>query len=198
MAHAYYLENALRPYLREEPLNWLVSKLERVDFDGIAVRGMSGITIGSMLADRMKKELILVRKDEDNLNHSPQRVEMANSVKSYIIVDDLTGSGTTVGTIHAKLKAQGLVCRGIYLYRERVAHIENTMGLDIYHQVLPLYKEPENARQDSERYLRQDSVEPGEWQPVGGPIPTTAQLYAARPNIYAANGPLDASLAPPF
>jgi orotate phosphoribosyltransferase len=72
-------------------------------FDSIAFRGMSGALCAPTLAVRMKKNLIMVRKEGDK-NHSGSLVEGFSNSKRYIIVDDFIDSGNTVCEIVKAVK----------------------------------------------------------------------------------------------
>lgn len=65
-------------------------------FDSIAVQGLSGVTVGSIVAYRMRKRLIIVRKDETK-SHREVMVEGLPSPEPfrYIFLDDFTCTGDT-------------------------------------------------------------------------------------------------------
>lgn len=63
-------------------------------WDTIAVRGVSGLLIGPVLAHLMRKELIVIRKPEDD-TASRSKIEGHVTACSYVIVDDLICSGST-------------------------------------------------------------------------------------------------------
>lgn len=67
-------------------------------FDAIAVRGVSGLLSGPILALALNKGLIVVRKDKEP-RHSHNMVEGDKSAAKYVIVDDLIDSGETVKEI---------------------------------------------------------------------------------------------------
>ncbi len=93
----------------------------RDHFDAIAVRGVSGLVIGSILADRLGKHLLVVRRQSDikavgigwkddtareqytQACHSKMLVEGPldwTPLARYIVVDDFTSSGNTLKWIH--------------------------------------------------------------------------------------------------
>lgn len=80
--------------------------LRGLDFDAIAFMGTSGALVAPMLAAKMKKGLILVRKGgpRSNGSHSASVVEGALDSKRYVIVDDFICSGRTVKSIVSKLE----------------------------------------------------------------------------------------------
>ncbi len=68
-------------------------------FDAVAYSGHSGALVAPLIAGLMSKDLILVRKSDDD-SHSDNSVEASRrGVKSYIIVDDFMSSGRTVERI---------------------------------------------------------------------------------------------------
>lgn len=86
-------------------------------FDAIVCQGVSGIAFGARLADRLRKNLIVVRKPDEK-SHSPRRVENAHSAPfTFIFVDDFPDSGSTtmrvLGAMSAKTEGR---CVGIWFY----------------------------------------------------------------------------------
>lgn len=89
-------------------------------FDAIAFRGMSGAMVAPVVAARLNKTLIMVRKDGDG-SHSPQRVEGDCEAARYIILDDLISRGDTVRTIQKTIHDKfnpAAVCVGIALWHD--------------------------------------------------------------------------------
>jgi adenine/guanine phosphoribosyltransferase-like PRPP-binding protein len=78
-----------------------IEVLDKKKFDSIAFRGMSGALIAPIVANRMNKELILVRKDTDSGSgsHADQLVEGNSGSKRYVILDDFISSGLTTKEI---------------------------------------------------------------------------------------------------
>lgn len=118
--HAHYLQRSIEAESRKDSIERGKSFLKTKgikDCDTIAVRGVSGITIGSVVAYLRKKGLAVVRKDLAN-NHSGNRVESPDDVSKYVIVDDFVSSGETVYRIVAAMKRAHPTseCIGIYLY----------------------------------------------------------------------------------
>jgi hypothetical protein len=99
----------------------------RDTFDGIAFRGMSGAVPAPILALKLRKSLLLVRKGKDKEKcHSVYDVEGDKAVRSYIIVDDQISTGETVADIMKKVKiftqnripgviSNGAIFRGVLL-----------------------------------------------------------------------------------
>jgi orotate phosphoribosyltransferase-like protein len=72
----------------------------RKNFDSIAFRGVSGALVAPILAHKLKKHLISVRKNtHDSHVMSNYKVEGNVASQSYIIVDDFICSGNTIKTI---------------------------------------------------------------------------------------------------
>jgi hypothetical protein len=116
---APHLEPALDPTRLRKALAVSVKFLKTKDFDAIAFRGLSGSLVAPILALRLKKTLLAVRKGEDS--HSRQMVEGDFAAKRYIIVDDFIASGSTVYNImkeiHSELKGRA-ECVGFLGYRD--------------------------------------------------------------------------------
>ena len=93
--------------------------LEAEDFKVIAVRGVSGLLFGSILAYRMNKGLVVVRKPGES-THSGMVVEgcFPDVGEGWVIVDDLVATGGTVAEIIYRMGPSNLSgLRGVALYR---------------------------------------------------------------------------------
>ena len=112
-----YLSRALDVKQQKKMLRH-ISKFLRTrinEFDAIAIRGMSGALVGSIIAARLNKPLIVVRKQDGN--HSGRRVEGIKNAKDYIILDDLISTGDTADIIKDEVKNfNGAKLVGIVLY----------------------------------------------------------------------------------
>jgi len=93
-----------------------------IEFDSIAVRGMSGSIVASAIAFELEKNIIIIRKDKDN-THSDATVEYSFYPRKYIIVDDFISSGKTIKTIIEEMEEDALKCHydnpkciGVFLY----------------------------------------------------------------------------------
>jgi orotate phosphoribosyltransferase len=121
-----YLATVLLPDLRKIVIAELVKRLKSFGlgkFDTIAFRGMSGALIVPVIADKLQKAMIFVRKGETN--HSDYQVEGNKKVSKYIIIDDLIFSGGTIHSILDKVNdcmndegGRTIKCVGIFLYRD--------------------------------------------------------------------------------
>ena len=88
-----------------------------LEFDAIACRGVSGLLIAPIVAMRLNKTLIVVRKGEKT--HSNYTVEGDHGAKSYLILDDFIDEGGTVRSItHCIFKANPSArCTGFIAYK---------------------------------------------------------------------------------
>lgn len=91
---ASYLHHPLSPETRNLILSSLAAQLATVEFDQIVVSGVSGITMGSMLAFMLDKPLVVVRKNIED-GHSSKLWEGRQGGKA-VIVDDFVSTGTTM------------------------------------------------------------------------------------------------------
>ena len=73
------------------------------EFDSIACSGVSGITFGSVLAYRLNKPLVVVRKQKES-SHASYSVENGFNGMRYLIVDDFVCSGHTIAYIYYRIK----------------------------------------------------------------------------------------------
>lgn len=93
------------------------SHLAKLDlyYDSIACCGASGMMVVPQVADLLKKNVILVRKNE---NRYSDFIVEGCSPKCYIIVDDLICSGNTIKYIlnHIKAETPRAKCVGVYCY----------------------------------------------------------------------------------
>jgi hypothetical protein len=85
-------------------VNYTIEALQphKDNFDTIAVRGVSGVLVGSAVAIALNKHLIVVRKEEDD-SHSGVTCEGHLTARRYVIVDDFISSGRTVKTIATEI-----------------------------------------------------------------------------------------------
>jgi adenine/guanine phosphoribosyltransferase-like PRPP-binding protein len=121
--HAPHLLHAILPRNRLWVVDNTIAAIEYntkqkgIQFDAIAVRGLSGLLIGPTVAMMMDKNIVVVRKDIDD-THSKFRAEGTANGMRYIIVDDFTESGATVCSMLEILSTKGCTCVGLMLYAE--------------------------------------------------------------------------------
>lgn len=117
-----------------------------LDYQGIAVSGVSGLVIGPIIAAALNKHLIIVRKEIDKENSHASYLVEENIVdgglvrfQNYIIIDDLICNGTTIKRILLNIKNlnnHGMDalsqsnCKGIFLY-ERHGVSSDTIQRDL-------------------------------------------------------------------
>jgi adenine/guanine phosphoribosyltransferase-like PRPP-binding protein len=83
----------------ENTVAYTVKQASKKRFDAIAVRGVSGITIGSIVAYAMKKPLVVVRKPKDGSHGECKAEGLPNGPCTYLVIDDFISSGHTVASI---------------------------------------------------------------------------------------------------
>jgi adenine/guanine phosphoribosyltransferase-like PRPP-binding protein len=88
-----------------------------LEFDAIACRGVSGLLIAPIVAMRLGKSLIVVRKGEDT--HSMYTVEGDHGARRYLILDDFIDQGDTVRAIASEIYATNRLarCVGFIAYK---------------------------------------------------------------------------------
>lgn len=91
-----------------------------VEFDTIVFCGVSGALFGPVLAYEMKKEIVVVRKQETERSHSYHKCEGYTGSKRFLIVDDIIDSGSTMRYALQAMKnfSPDAECVGAYLYAE--------------------------------------------------------------------------------
>jgi adenine/guanine phosphoribosyltransferase-like PRPP-binding protein len=115
LMHTSYLMNVLDSTMRETRIEQAVEDLREHEpfFDTIAVRGASGLILGSIIAHRLNKQLAFCRKVGEN-SHSSCLVEGPRE-PTFVIIDDMICSGTTIRVIARQVKeALRGKCYGIY------------------------------------------------------------------------------------
>jgi len=144
--HADYL-NVLQPEIMRERVVRCVddirTKKNTPEFDTIAFTGSSGLLIAPQVALLMGKQMIMVRKEEEN-RHSPYLVEGFAQCKKYIILDDCSCSGSTIRRVIETMKVcypfSAARCVGVYLYLEHRFYVGDELrwvvGKDFYNKHL--------------------------------------------------------------
>lgn len=112
------------------------------DFSHIACRGVSGVTIAAPIALRLKKGLIVVRKQEDDCHASLKVEGVPDEQFSYLIVDDLIESGKTIMRIVSGIckynRFNNLVGAALYhKYHEGIKTAEYLTDLELEGRNLP-------------------------------------------------------------
>lgn len=114
-----YLQS-LDPTLLKQEIAMTVKSIGKLKFASIAFRGVSGSLVAPAVAVRLKKGLIVVRKDTSS-QHSCYLVEGHRLIgpQKYIIIDDFPSSGQTVKEIVNEIKERhnaAAKCVGVYWY----------------------------------------------------------------------------------
>lgn len=124
---AYQYPTHLRPAMnreeRKETIEACIEKLSREEFDTLAFSGISGSSIGFILAHMMNKEVISVRQPEVKRRAGNQYTEEGyRHALKYIVVDDLISTGTTVARVIRGVRkiAPQAQLAGILVYYNRV------------------------------------------------------------------------------
>lgn len=102
---------------REEIIKKCVKELRGYEFDALAVRGVSGLIVGPVVAYLLKKHVIVVRKPNNvESSHASQTIESPINSGVFIIFDDFVGSGrTAVAILEAVITSlPGMTCLGGY------------------------------------------------------------------------------------
>jgi adenine/guanine phosphoribosyltransferase-like PRPP-binding protein len=119
-----YLEGVFDPKKLSGIVNRIVSTLRPLQYDAIAMSGMSGALVGSIVANRLGKPMMLVRKPhEEKFSHSRQKIESGvqhNRPICYVIIDDLISSGDTINRIRYAIENENVnsTCIAIVLYAQ--------------------------------------------------------------------------------
>jgi orotate phosphoribosyltransferase len=123
MIRTSYFDSALNPDSRKSVIDMLVTILSNVQFDAIACRGVSGLTIAPIVAHLLDKPLIIVRKPNESA-HSTNKYEGCYNFKNYIIIDDFVSTGGTVGKIQELIKGFNPNARyiGVFTYQSMASH----------------------------------------------------------------------------
>lgn len=128
--HSDYLSKVFVKERRNEAISKMVETLKDLDFDAIAVRGVSGITMGSILAHVLNKELVVVRKLEED-SHASYNAETPKEFSKYIVVDDFTCSGETLFYVVLATACvnPNATCRGFYSYNSENPGLMDSAGV---------------------------------------------------------------------
>lgn len=103
---ASHLKPLFNQKARKKIVRWAKSILKNSPYfkevNAIAVRGVSGIVFGSLVADACNLQLIVARKPSDK-RHSSRDTEGLFEDCKYVILDDLIDSGETFQEIQETL-----------------------------------------------------------------------------------------------
>ena len=118
--HSSYLYNPLDiQIVKRKIVPNAVKQLKEDDFDTIVFRGMSGALIAPIVAMRLNKNILMVRKPSD-CSHSGYsgKAEGCVEIDKYVIIDDFISTGHTVDNIISAVKESNSKAKleGIFLY----------------------------------------------------------------------------------
>ena len=124
MNHANHLRYLFDVTRRNITIDLVLKEVEekKYEFDAIAVRGTSGLLVGSIVAHLLGKEICIVRKNNEG-SHSLFNVEGPEGIEpKFLIIDDCVDSGETIVHILAAIKAssEGAKCVGAIMYNRLV------------------------------------------------------------------------------
>jgi adenine/guanine phosphoribosyltransferase-like PRPP-binding protein len=98
-----------------------VLKPHKSQFDCIAVTGMSGVILGSPVALRLHRPLVVLRKQSDKDNHGYQDIiNIEHAGARYLIIDDFISSGRTYHRIREHMDYEGVTYAGAYMYGDDI------------------------------------------------------------------------------
>jgi hypothetical protein len=115
--------NYLRPGLLHESRERALREAEGIQwprFDAFVVTGISGIAFGSVLAHKLGKDLVIVRKQEMPRPHSANLVEGREGKFLWVFLDDHISSGNTWVRVRdtMEMERKRSHCIGMYLYED--------------------------------------------------------------------------------
>lgn len=89
-------------------------------FDSVVATGLSGVIIGAQVAEKLKKNFVVVRKPSEK-SHG-DTIEAVGDIGRYIIFDDFIATGATIKRVKKVLDASRIfnnsVCVGVYLWSD--------------------------------------------------------------------------------
>ncbi len=101
---------------RKQIVEKICNKLSSINFDTIVCSGISGLLVVPSVSERLNKNILIVRKDNE-IKYSPFDYE-GTPPSNYIIVDDLVSSGQTIQRILSLMREEipSAKCVGFYSY----------------------------------------------------------------------------------
>ena len=128
-----YLDCILDPEKHTKKIREIVKSIgeSQIEFDFIAIRGMSGAIVAGPVSLRVKKPIVIIRKNEKSHGYPIENpLSLLIEGKKYIILDDGIGTGETIGVIVNKLNDRyhnNVTCVGIFLYAQTEIDDDLTM-----------------------------------------------------------------------
>jgi adenine/guanine phosphoribosyltransferase-like PRPP-binding protein len=92
----------------------------RNEFDSIVVTGLSGVIVGSPVALRLNKPLVVIRKENDDAHAGPSgHINMKKLGKRALFFDDFVSAGNTRARVRDLVEKKGARLVATYVYREQ-------------------------------------------------------------------------------
>jgi hypothetical protein len=123
-----YLDKVLKPISHLNTVDDVLTAIResKIEFDFIAVRGMSGALIAGSISTNLMKPIVVVRKGESSHGLPIEYSDMnaLTTHKKYIIIDDGVGSGDTIVRMLMMLNSKtnfihtNCECVGVFLYAQ--------------------------------------------------------------------------------
>jgi adenine/guanine phosphoribosyltransferase-like PRPP-binding protein len=134
-----HLENAIGPSVTLRTIRKIVRQVMEsgIEFDTIACTGISGISLGPVVAALLKKNVAIIRKVNEEC-HSIYIVEFAMhehfpyaEPKRFVFLDDLIDSGSTFSYVDLSMfnKYPGCACVGGFLYNNTRTTYHNNLPM---------------------------------------------------------------------
>lgn len=192
-----YVGAALNPKTAPKLNKALIAYIRaaKIRFDTILVRGTSGLLVGPIVAQKMRKELIVNRKQDGN--HSGKPLEGFTKPRQFIIVDDFICTGNTVKVMLGEMakKYPMAKCVGIFGWRASGSGDFKFTPEGGNEQVIPKFSMWPGDDCDSFTYEPEIPKAVKKEKPAPAPIeltpPTEAEKYFHRAN----RKPVQAELA---
>jgi adenine/guanine phosphoribosyltransferase-like PRPP-binding protein len=122
--HSGYLRIATHQKGLREIVKRCVEQLKphAKEYDSIVCTGVSGMLVGPIVAYRLHKPLVVVRK-EGTPSHTSKLVE-GQLGNRYVFLDDFVSIGTTLRRVHKTLTDHDaeVKCVGLMLYRDETGN----------------------------------------------------------------------------
>lgn len=129
-------------------------KSNKIKFDFIIARGISGIIPSAIVAHKLRKQLCVVRKEQEK-THSKNKIEIASdfypATKRYIIIDDLIDTGETV--VQIVKSARNQLCMNNFMpaaiilygtdYNRDFSLIDKFITNELQYEKIDIYAKPE-------------------------------------------------------
>lgn len=93
----------------------------RDEFDSITVTGMSGVVVGVPVALKLKKPVVIVRKDKDDSHQGPSYGGIINRYaigERTVFLDDFVSCGDTRNKVFKAAESLKATVVASYLYRD--------------------------------------------------------------------------------